>query len=224
MLPPIDPSRLEPHYVHRLLGAGASVILEIGANDGLTTADLAQLFPHARVFAFEPDPRAARKFRATVTDPRVELFELAIGAIDGEAEFNVSSGLPPDMPPEARAQYPQGWDRSSSLHKPKAHKKLWPWCKFESKIAVPVKRLDTWVREHSINRIDFIWADVQGAEGDLISGGRHALSTTRYLFTEYSNDEVFEGQPTLQAMLQMLPSFVVERRFEEDVLLRNTAL
>ncbi|MEN9248224.1 MAG: hypothetical protein Q6L50_08560 [Gloeomargarita sp. GMQP_bins_120] len=37
---------------------------------------------------------------------------------------------------------------------------------------------------------DFIWADVQGAEVDLIQGGLQALANTRYFYTEYANTEL----------------------------------
>ena len=82
-------------------------------------------------------------------------------------------------------------------------------------------RLDNWARENSIGAIDFIWADTQGAEGDLISGGQATLARTRYLYLEYSNDEIYEGEPSLQALLAMLPNYSVIKRFPNDVLLKN---
>ena len=41
--------------------------------------------------------------------------------------------------------------------------------------------------------IDLIWADVQGAEADLIEGGTEALRRTRYFYTEYNNQELIRG-------------------------------
>ena len=101
---------------------------------------------------------------------------------------------------------------------------VWPWCKFDSKITVPVSRLDTWAREHLDDGIDFIWADVQGAEGDLVAGGIATLAKTRYFYTEYSNEEWYEGQPTLLQLCRDLNNFVIVYRFTTDVLFRNTAL
>ena len=119
------------------------------------------------IHAFEPDPRAIAKFRANIANPRVRLFETAIGSADGEAVFHVSSGLPANTPPEIRVQYPEGWDRSGSLHAPKEHKTKFPWCKFDKSIAVAARSLDSWAGQHGIGTVDFIWADMQGAEGDL---------------------------------------------------------
>ena len=101
---------------------------------------------------------------------------------------------------------------------------VWPWCKFESKIAVPVRRLDTWAAEHHISRADFIWADIQGTEGDLVRGGLSTLTNTRYLYTEYSDIECHEGQPSLHQLMAMLGKFAVIRRYPMDVLLKNTTL
>src|SRR5205823_8479985 len=145
------------------------------------------LFPRAKIYAFEPDPRALMKFKHNIRDPRVQLIEAAVGSYDGKGEFHVSSGLPPGLGADEKAQFPFGWDLSGSLKAPKTHKHVWPWCKFERTITIPVMRLDTWARQNRVDAIDFIWADTQGAEGDLIEGGRKTLTKSRYFYTEYSN-------------------------------------
>ena len=72
--------------------------------------------------------------------------------------------------------------------------------------------------------IDLIWADVQGAEGDLIEGGRQALARTRYFYTEYDDQELYEGQIPLAKLLSLLPEFEIVPRYRWDVLLRNRAI
>ncbi len=84
-----------------------------------------------------------------------------------------------------------------------------------------VKRLDTWAKEHGVTAVDFIWADIQGAEGDLITGGKETLANTRYFYTEYSDEELYEGQPTLAQLQSMLPTFSIVRRYPMDVLFEN---
>ena len=99
-----------------------------------------------------------------------------------------------------------------------------PWCTFDQLIKVKTLTLDTWCKNEGVEGIDFIWADVQGAEGDLISGGKQALARTRYLYTEYSNRELYEGQLRLQTLLSLVPDFTIVHRFAADVLLKNTRL
>lgn len=223
-LPPISHEQISPDYLCKLIGADARVILEIGAHHGWHTEWFLKIFPSATIHAFEPDLRALAKFKSNIVDPRVHLIEMAIGAKDGEAEFHVSSGLPDSIPPEARATFSKGWDQSGSIRNPKtvAMARQYPWLKFESTITVMVRSLDSWAKENGIGAVDFIWADMQGAEGDLIRGGEATLARTRYLYAEYSNEELYEGESSLEALLNMLPKFSVLKRYPGDVLLKNT--
>jgi 2-O-methyltransferase len=223
VLPAVTPGGITGSLTKNLLGTDAPLIVEIGANDGSHTL-VFKLFLRPKIFAFEPDPRAFAKLKRRVANKGVALFNVAIGSKDGEAEFHMSSGLPPNMPPEMEGYYAQGWDRSGSLHTPKTHTTAWPWCKFEKTISVPVKRLDSWLHENGIERIDFVWADAQGAEGDLIEGGREAFARTRFFYTEYSNDEWYEGQPNLAQLIALLPNFSVLQRYSMDVLFKNNTL
>ena len=63
--------------------------------------------------------------------------------------------------------------------------------------------------------------DVQGAEIDVIRGGRKALRNTRYLYTEYSNKELYQGQLSLKQLLKELADFEVVARYTDDILLKN---
>jgi hypothetical protein len=122
-----------------------------------------------------------------------------------------------------KANYPEGWDQSGSLRTPKGHIEKYPWCKFKRTISVEVRTLDTWASKHAPGKIDFIWADMQGAEGDLATDGAQTLSRTRFLYCEYSNEELYEGEPSLARLLELMPTFDVVYRLPGDVLLRNTA-
>jgi hypothetical protein len=66
---------------------------------------------------------------------------------------------------------------------------------------------------------------VQGAEERVIRGGLETLSgKVRYLFTEYADDEQYEGQPSLRTILSLLPCFDIIRNDGRDVLLKNKNL
>jgi len=205
------------------VGRDDPVILDIGCNDGSQTLWFLRLFGKARVYSFEPDPRARARYLKKVNDDRATLFDLAIADTDGTREFFVSSGRP-ETGKEATDRIVTDWDLSGSIRKPKKHLEKVPWCKFDRQIIVNTKTLDSWIREEGIGVIDFIWADVQGAEGDLIAGGKAALSKTRYFYTEYSNTELYEGQLNLRQLLILLPDFRLVRRYENDVLLKNVRI
>lgn len=223
-LPERHPDTLDLGRLRRLLGRRVRTVLEVGANDGGDTLRLHAAFPRARLCAFEPDPRPLAQLRRAVAGTSVEVYPVAVGAHDGAAVFHQSGGYHPDADPHQR--HPDddgsGWHMSGSLRAPTGHLTTFPWVTFEREITVDVVRLDTWADAHGVDQVDFIWADVQGAEIDLIEGGPRTLARTRYLYTECYDTPLYEGQIGLDGILARLPGFVVEARFPTDVLLRNT--
>lgn len=214
----ITPGALTAAEIRHLVGKDDPVIIEVGANCGQTTVELLKAMPGATIHAFEPEPRAIAKFRDAIANPNVHLYECAIGAVNGTTSFYQSSGA------EHLLEYRQGWDQSGSIRRPNSHLKVWPWVKFENQITVPIMTLDDWSMQHQIAQADFIWADVQGAESDLVEGAARFLRSTRYFYTEYSNDEWYEGQITLADLLEKLPDFDLVRRYIMDALFKNTRI
>jgi len=216
---PITQGTLTADEIRTLVGRDDPVIVEIGANRGQTTVEMLKAMPGATIYAFEPDPRAVAKFRRAIQEnPRVHLFECAIGAVNGTAAFHQSSGV------EHKAEYLQGWDQSGSIRRPNSHLQIYPWVKFEKQIEVPITTLDTWSEQHLLTAADFIWADVQGAESDLIQGAARFLRSVRYLYTEYSNEECYEGQATLGQLAGMLKDFDLVTRYPKDALFKRRSL
>lgn len=208
---------MNKHMIKELLdGKEDPVVLEIGCNDGEDTEEFLREFKDIRLYCFECDPRALEQFRSRIGGgPRATLVSMAVGARCGEAEFHLSGGRAPGL-----ERYGD-WNKSSSLHRPRRHLEQLPWCGFDTTIKVPVTTLDQWSFDRRISCVDFIWADVQGAEADLIMGGRNTLSRTRYLYTEYSDEELYEGQICLSEILLALPNFTVRATVENNVLLEN---
>ncbi|MDH3647058.1 MAG: FkbM family methyltransferase [Gammaproteobacteria bacterium] len=200
------------------MGKNDPVILEIGCNDGEDTLGFLQVFDNPKIYCFEPDPRAYRRFKQQLGHRlNVRIFNIALSDRNGEITFYQSGGNIGDFVQER----PEGWDLSGSIYKPKNHSKMLPGISFPAEIQVPTKTLDTWCEEQSINSIDFIWMDVQGAERSVLSGGAVTLRKTRYLYTEYSNHELYEGQASLQEILDHLSTFTLVTRYPGDILLKN---
>jgi FkbM family methyltransferase len=188
-------------------------ILEIGCNDGSDTLPFSARDAPGEIYCFEPDPRAIGRFKKHLGShlDKVRLFEIAVSDRTDQIDFHASSG----------GDFPDGWDLSGSIRRPKNHLIEHPWVKFEKAITVSTCRLDDWCAENDVKQVDFIWMDVQGAEGDVITGAPKILQKTRFLYTEYSNNETYEGQLSLKSLLAQLPSFDVVARYPGDVLLRN---
>ncbi len=150
----------------------------------------------------------------------IRLNEAAIGNTDGVVTFNLSGGV------ESReGHFKQAFYGSSSIRKPAKvnTSEGWPDMTFEE-TTVRCYKFDTYYNEVKPGIIDFIWADVQGAEVDLIDGGQEALSRTRYFYTEYSNDELYQGEIGLEEIMKKLPGWSLVEDYGGDVLLKNDNL
>jgi FkbM family methyltransferase len=194
-------------WVERRFGAPQpKVILELGAHCGEDTRWMAAL-PGAKVHAFEPDPR-----NRPPALPNVTVHRAAVAERDGRRCLLLSG-----------TGWGREWTYSSSIRQPKNHLRRYP-VTFGPSVEVDAVALDTFHARHGLDVVDFIWADIQGAEGEMIAGGGRTLARTRYLYTEYSDDELYDGQITLREMLRRLPGFRVLELWPEDVLLENRGL
>jgi FkbM family methyltransferase len=185
---------------------GSKTFLELGAHQGTDTAWMAEV-PDVTIHAFEPDPRNHQ-----TPQPNVALHRAAIAEHNGLGSLILS-----------QQGWGQEWTHSSSIKQPKNHLHRYP-VTFGEAVEVELVTLDTFYQWQGLDVIDFIWADIQGAEGEMIRGGQRALAHTRYLYTEYSDDELYENQVTLKEILEMLPDFRVLELWPEDVLLENRKL
>ena len=193
--------------VERTFGSRASrTFLELGAHDGSDTAWLAAV-PGATVHAFEPDPRNHPPPR-----PNVVLNRAAVWDRDGRAPLVLS-----------KEGWGVEWTHSSSLRRPKEHLRRYP-VTFGESVEVETVALDTYRARAGLDVVDLVWASLQGAEADMIRGGRATLARTRYLYTEWADEEMYEGQATLAEILALLPGFRVVEMWDADVLLENRAL
>jgi FkbM family methyltransferase len=185
---------------------GFKLFLELGAHNGADKAWFAQI-PGATVHVFEPDLRNQPQPR-----PNVIVHQKAIGDHDGYAPMILSQHASG-----------QSWPHSSSLKLPFNHLLHYP-VTYGASAPVNVQTLDSFCEEQSISMIDFIWADIEGAEGDMIRGGRECLKRTRYLLTKFSDDELYQDQITLGEILELLPQFKVIEAWQDHVLLQNQEL
>ncbi|HEX6463611.1 MAG TPA: FkbM family methyltransferase [Vicinamibacterales bacterium] len=185
---------------------GRKTFLELGAHCGSDTLWLSRI-PGVSMHAFEPDPR-----NHPPQLPNVIVHRAAIAEADGRAPFLLSE-----------SGWGREWTYSSSLRRPKSHLQRYP-VTFGDSIVVDTIALDSFTSQAGLAAIDFVWADVQGAEGEMVLGGLETFRRTRYLYTAYSDDESYEGQPTLRELLALLPDFRVVELWPEEVLFENRAI
>ena len=169
---------------------------------------------------FEPDPRNIRKIKQKKGLKYVfSLFEGAVGNIDGIVDLHLSEGI--------HKKSGNKMTGANSIRKPKKVLSEYDWIKFNKTTKVECVRLDTYCKRKGINHIDFIWSDIQGAEYDMILGGKEILSKTKYVILEYSNLELYAGQKKIKDYLKLLQEtgdWEIVHTFPIDVLLQNKSL
>lgn len=192
------------------------VILECGANDGTDTLRFLKDYLKARVFCFEPDPRNVVNFKKATAEysDRCFLYEVAITDKDDSIQFYQSYGRS-SKHPERDHMY------SSTIKGIEPHMKKHPWLKYRKPIQVETMRLDTWLKNVSIPFIDFMWADVEGAEEELILGGTEFFKKLHYLYIEYDNHESYGGRITAKDICRLLPNYSLVYKWSNDMLLCN---
>lgn len=207
---------IDKKYIKQIIAKHNPILFEIGSANGDDTLEFISLFQDTnfKLYGFEPEPKNIKIIKEKIHSQNFELFEGVVSDIDGKIVFNRS-----------RTDNPEDLSLSGSIMKPKNHLKLWNWIHFDEQIEVSSVRLDTFVQQKKLDIIDFIWCDVQGAEEKVLLGGQETFKNkVRYFFTEYSNDEQYEGQPNLKTILSLLPTFEIVKNVGTDILLKNKNL
>lgn len=152
------------------------VVLDIGANVGAATVFFSELYPTAKIHAFEPIPAnlAILKMNAASRGRpgSIECHLLALSDRDGELQMIHSPG----------AHNHGGW----SFYQRGAAGN-------EEKVSVPVRKSGDFVRELGLERIDVIKIDTEGAEKEILHGlTPEQLASVQYIVGELHGERDFE--------------------------------
>jgi FkbM family methyltransferase len=204
------------HRVHRLRGTPASwlgthhidsmelidvaarngerVFYDIGANVGSWTLLCRALVPDSEIVAFEPMAQHVDQFRHHTSGmKRIRLLPQALGAKDEVREF-----------------YPTSYSDASSFYPlNRAGETQWN-IKNEAPCPMRVRRLDDIMEEEKLPWPDFIKLDVQGFELEVLRGAELALGRARWVLSEVSFKDFYEGQ----VLFPGLSGFLAERGFD----------
>jgi len=190
-----QPSPIEPNLLALFDRTAALVIFDIGSCEGEDSIRYARLFPASRVFAVEPLPANVERIKTNIERyecSNVEVVPYAFSDRAGHSTFHVSSGTPPDAPPDADWEY---GNKSSSLLAPDRHLEVHPWVRFDEEMEVDTETLDGFCAKHGIERIDLMHLDVQGAELMVLGGAFRMLPRTTAIWLEVERIPLYRDQP-----------------------------
>jgi len=198
--------------------------LEVGCHFGIDTIDFRNMHPNSRIICFEPDPRNLKVISEQGIHNIAEVYPYALSNENGKSKFYLSSGDAHGRVSEAILQQ-HDWSCSSSLKRPTGHLSMHNWITFEDTVDVETIRLDDFDKIDKTTVIDFMWVDVQGAEDIVFKGSIETLKRTRYVYTEYSNQELYQDQLSRDQIIALFgDSWEIVHDFGGDVLLENINL
>ena len=144
-----------------------SVVLDVGANIGLTTLIFCSLVPRGHVFAFEASPANAQFLRMNLKEngfTNCTVFETAVGSEAGETLLST------------------GGAGSHVMTEAHLYRSEWP------SVKVPIITIDQAVTDMKIDKLDFIKMDIEGFEPMALSGAVETLKKHRpKIFMEFNS-------------------------------------
>jgi FkbM family methyltransferase len=164
----------------------APIIVEAGAFDGTNTGEFCRYWTKCQVYAFEPIPSAYERLLmvAQAFPNQINPQKMALGNCSENSKMHVSK------------TGDSGGEQSSSLLVPSATLEEFPFVQFqESTIPVMVTRLDDWTLKNNVDKIDFLWLDLQGMELAALEGCGEILLTVKAIHCEVQNIPLYEGSP-----------------------------
>ncbi|CCB86053.1 MULTISPECIES: FkbM family methyltransferase [Parachlamydia] len=170
------------------------VIVEAGAHFGEDTIVMSQLWPQGHIYAFEPSPESYNELFKTVhTSSNVTTYPCALSDKKGQFLFYLAGG-------------------ASSLRKPTKHfNDDYFHSDLDHPIVVEANTLDAWAQEQGVQKIDFIWFDMEGNELNAFKGALHQLKNVKLIYTEVNFQKFWEGC----VLYSDLKSWLKENGFRE---------
>lgn len=149
-----------------------TVVLDIGANIGISSIYFSNRFPRAKIYAFEPVPENVALLSRNLAYYRgAHISPVALGRTNGTIEM-LSSDNPHNF--GGFSFYDRGSDPSR-------------------KIAVKMRQVNTALRELGIYQVDLIKIDTEGAEYDILTAfDENLLRSVKWIMGELHGERDFE--------------------------------
>ena len=166
------------------------VVVEAGMYNGQDTEFFCRYFWYGKVYGFEPVASIFEQARS-----RVGHYQNAVLSQKGLDETTGTKTM------FFSDRFGSDWG-SSSILKPKDHLGFHPEITFNKSIEIETVNLDDWSAQNNIDKIDLMWLDAQGSEPVILAASPKTLANTRYLYSEVSLIETYDG-------VMMYPEFKV---------------
>jgi FkbM family methyltransferase len=151
------------------------IIVEAGAYCGDETYHAARVWPHGRIFAFEPAPHSFLQLQKMVSEKNldnVQIFNKALNSYNGKATLFLCYGIKGDNP---------HFEYASSFL---PLKKEMEGCCLGPSVKVPCVVLDDWCEENRIDHIDILRLEVEGLELQVLESSPNILKNVKMIYVK----------------------------------------
>ncbi len=191
---PSDPFLAQQSIINRL-GISEPTIFDVGANKGDTVALYRNLLPDSAFHCFEPFPETLKALHTRYDDDqRVTIIPKAVSTEPGTTSFFVNQSAATNSllprPGESGRYYPE-------TAKPK------------DEIQVQTIDLDSYCNQQSIDRINILKLDIQGAELLALQGAKGLLCNHRIdlIYAEIQFVELYKDAAQFDGLWGMLRNY-----------------
>jgi FkbM family methyltransferase len=142
------------------------MVFDLGANCGFFSLRILDIYPDAKIYAFEPQHSLVKSFNNCINQnqlsDKVEIRQTAVGDTNGKSIF-----------------YENRSPISASLVKEKVSRRS-----IRKKYEIDHITVDQFCSDSNISCIDILKIDVEGSEIDVLKGANDIMNTVKVLFIE----------------------------------------
>ncbi len=183
-----------PYEDHQVRLSEGDVVLDCGANLGLFSAYAAG--KGCKVYAFEPVPAAMKNLLQTIS-----LYPGAIEGIPWAISHSEGTTLITNMV--------EGWDicRNSILEQAISSS--------GETVEVPMTSIDRFVEQRGLERVDFIKADIEGAERWMLEGAKETLKRFAPKLSICAYHLPDDVRVLKELIMRANPAYRIRKRYEK---------
>ncbi len=152
------------------------IVVEAGAQFGEDTEKMSLLWPKGILYAFEPSPLTYSSVaELSSRKSNVFSFQLALSSVSGKMPFYLAGGA------------------SSLLTPQDDFNRVYFHVDLDHPVIVESVELDNWLNEQGIDKVDFLWLDMEGNELNALKGAQKHLSDVTLIYTEVNIQRFWNG-------------------------------
>lgn len=186
------------------------IIFECGSRDCLDAIEVLNHYKPRKIYSFECNPESIEVCKANAKHyPQIELVESAVGNCNEDISFYAT-----DM----ENSPDKNIGGSSALFHNRGQTDF-----IQKKITVPCTRLDTFMEENQIDKIDLLCMDLQGYEKIALEGMGERIKDVKYIITEVNFEAYYEGSALFDDIFNFMneKGFIFETAWPASHLLEN---